>query len=348
MADETTTLLGSGDSLTKSQAIDELLNVGAPEEASEDVLEPNAEAEEVVETQEAEAASEGEYEEDDAVELSESEDEYDDEEYEVDVAEVQEVADETEYYTVKVDGEEKDVTADELVKSYQLEQAAQKRMQEASEVRKNSEAEMQAMMQQREQYAQALNELQANLKSATDKPQEYWDKLYTDDPIEYMRQRESARDQKDAAEQVALTQQKLEAERQKELSAQNQARLQQEQEKLLQALPEWKDPEVADREKQAIITYSQRNLGFSEAEISNMTDSRGVIAIRKAYLYDQLMENKPAAQKKVKKAPKVTRSGKPQTKSQANANRGKKALERLNKTGSKDAAVDLLLQRMRD
>ena len=42
MADETTTLLGSGDSLTKSQAIDELLNVGAPEEASKDVLEPNA------------------------------------------------------------------------------------------------------------------------------------------------------------------------------------------------------------------------------------------------------------------------------------------------------------------
>ena len=280
MADETTTLLGSGDSLTKSQAIDELLNVDAPEEASEDVLEPNAETEAVEETEEVEATSEDEYEEDDAEELSESEyEEEDDEEYDVDVSEVEEVEDEDTYYTVKVDGEEKDVTADELVKSYQLEQAAQKRMQEASEVRKNSEAEMQAMMQQREQYAQALNELQANLKSATDKPQEYWDKLYTDDPIEYMRQREAARDQKDAAEQVALTQQKLEAERQQELSAQNQVRLQQEQEKLLQALPEWKDPEVADREKQAIITYSQRNLGFSEAEISDILSSVGSIFV---------------------------------------------------------------------
>ena len=59
------------------------------------------------------------------------------------------------------------------------------------------------------------------------------------------------------------------------------------------------------------------------------------------------MAQKPVAQKKVKKAQKVTKAGKPTTKAQANANRGKQALERLSKTGSKDAAVDVLLERMR-
>jgi hypothetical protein len=353
MADEATTLLGKGESLTKSQAIDELLNVNAPEEASEDVLEPNAEMDEVEqeetleEAEEVEATSEDDFDDEDAVELSDSDDEDDDEEYEVDASEVMEVEDEDTYYTVKVDGEERQVKADELVKSYQLEQAAQKRMQEAAELRKNSEVEMQTLAQQREQYAQALEQLNNQLNSVEEPTQEYWDKLYAEDPMGYMRQREAHRERKDALQQVQVERQRVQQESAQQAQVARQQYLADENEKLLSALPEWSDPEVANAEKQAIITYAQRNLGFSDEEVANISDSRGVLALRKAYLYDELMAKKPEAQKKVKKAPKVTRSGKPATKAQANAKRGKKALERLNKTGSKDAAVDLLLERMR-
>lgn len=347
MSDETSTLLGAGETLNQGQAVDLLLNVNAPQEASEDAQEPVAEAEEVVETEEVEATSEDESELEDAEELPEGEEEDDDEEYDVDVSEIEEVEDEEAYYTVKIDGEEKDVSADELVKSYQLEQAAQKRMQEAAEIRKNSEAEVAALAQQREQYAQALQSLQAQLDNAEEQPQAYWDNLYRDDPMEYMRQREAYRDRKEAAEKVKAEQERVQQEQQQELMQQHQANLAQQQEKLLEALPEWKDPEVAQKEKGEIVSYAQRVLGFSEQEISNIADARGVLAIRKAYLYDQLMAQKPVAQKKVKKAPKVTKAGKPTTKAQANANRNKQALERLNKTGSKDAAVDVLLERMR-
>jgi len=348
MSDETSTPLGAGESLSQGQAVDLLLNVNAPQEASEDVQEPVAETEEVLETEEVEAASDDEFEYEDAEELPEDDDEEDDdEEYDVDVSELEEVDDEDEYYTVKIDGEEKNVSADELVKSYQLEQAAQKRMQEAAEIRKNSEAEVAALAQQREQYAQALQSLQAQLDTAEEKPQEYWDNLYSEDPMEYMRQREAYRDRKDAAEKIKAEQQRVQQEQQQEMMQQHQSYLVKEQEKLLEALPEWKDPDVASKEKQAIVSYAQRNLGYSEEEIAATSDSRAVLALRKAYLYDELMANKPVAQKKVKKAPKVTKSGKPTTKAQANANRKKQALERLNKSGSKDAAVDVLLERMR-
>lgn len=349
MSDETSTLLGAGESLNKGQAVDLLLNTNAPKEASEDAQEPVAEIEEVVETDEMEAASEDEFEVEDAEELPEADEEYedDDEEYDVDVSEIEEVEDEIEYYTVKIDGEEKSVTADELVKSYQLEQAAQKRMQEAAEIRKNSETEVAALAQQREQYTQALQSLEAQLNTGEEKPQEYWDNLYSEDPMEYMRQREAYRDRKDAMEKVKAEQQRVQQEQQQDLVKQHQENLAKEQEKLLEALPEWKDPDVAMKEKQAIISYAQRNLGFSEDELAATSDSRAVLALRKAYLYDELMAQKPVAQKKVKKAPKVTKSGKPATKAQSNANRKKQALERLNKTGSKDAAVDVLLERMR-
>ncbi len=347
MSDEPSTLLGTGESLSKGQAVDLLLNTNAPEEASGDAQEPVAEVEEAIEVEETEATSEDEFEAEDAQELSEADEDYDDEEYDVDVSEIEEVEDETEYYTVKIDGEEKNVTADELVKSYQLEQAAQKRMQEAAEIRKNSEVEVAALAQQREQYAQALQSLEAQLSSAEEKPQEYWDNLYSEDPMEYMRQREAYRDRKEATEKVKAEQVRVQEERQQEFVQQHQAHLAKEQEKLLEALPDWKDPDVAAKEKQAIISYAQRNLGFSEAELAATSDSRAVLALRKAYLYDELMAKKPVAEKKVKKAPKVTKSGKPTTKAQANANRKKQALERLNKSGSKDDAVAVLLERMR-
>ena len=347
MSDETSTLLGAGESLSKGQAVDLLLNVDAPQEASEDAQEPVAEADEVFEANEVEATSEDEFEYEDAEELPEDDDEDDDEEYDVDVSELEEVDDEESYYTVKIDGEEKNVSADELVKSYQLEQAAQKRMQEAAEVRKTSEAEAAALAQQREQYAQALQSLEAQLNTADEKPQEYWDNLYSEDPMEYMRQREAYRDRKEAAEKIKAEQVRVQQEQQQEMMQQHQSYLAQQQERLLEALPEWKDPDVAMKEKQAIISYAQRNLGYSQDELASTSDSRAVLALRKAYLYDELMANKPAAQKKVKKAPKVTKSGKPTTKAQANVNRKKQASERLTKTGSKDAAVDLILERMR-
>lgn len=347
MADETTTLLGAGESLTKSQAIDELLNMNAPEEASDEVLEPNAEVEEVEEIDETEATSEGEYDEDDAEELSESDDEDDDdEEYDVDVSELEEVDDEDTYYTVKIDGEEKQVKADELVKSYQLEQAAQKRMQEAAEIRKNSEAEMQALAEQREKYGRALEAIETQLNSVQEQPKEYWDNLYQEDPLEWARQRDNYRDRKESLQKVQAERVRIQQEQQAQLAQQHQQYLAEQQQQLLERIPEWRNEEIAAKEKQNVITYAQR-LGYTEQELASASDSRAIEALRKAYLYDELMSKKPAAQKKVTKAPKSVKSGTPTTKKQANANRGKQALERLNKTGSKDAAVDLLLERMR-
>jgi hypothetical protein len=345
MSDETSTLLGTGESLNKGQAVDLLLNVNAPEEASEDTQEPVAEAE-VEETLEQEAETEeAEYESEDDQELPEDEEEADeDEEYDVDPEDIEYV--EEELYTVKVDGEEMQVTSEELVKSYQLERAAQKRMQEAAELRKNSEAEMQALATQREKYGQALERIEAQLNSVQEQPKEYWDKLYQEDPLEWAKQRDAYRDRKESLAKVQAERERVNQEQQAQQMQQHQQYLVEQQERLLERIPEWRDEDTAMREKQAIITHAQR-MGFSEQELATASDSRAIEVLRKAYLYDELMANKPAAQKKVKKAPKVVKSGTPKSKKQVNANRSKQALERLTKTGSKDAAVDLLLERMR-
>ena len=130
------------------------------------------------------------------------------------------------------------------------------------------------------------------------------------------------------------------------MAQQHQAYLAEQQTQLLERIPEWRDESIAEQEKQAVISYAQR-IGYSPEELATASDSRAIEVLRKAHLYDELMSKKPEAQKKVRKAPKAVKSGTPKTKKQINANRGKQALERLNKTGSKDAAVDLILERMR-
>jgi hypothetical protein len=179
-----------------------------------------------------------------------------------------------------------------------------------------------------------------------EQPKEYWDNLYQEDPLEWAKQRDAYRDRKEGLVKVQAERARIEQEQQAQLAQQHQQYLAEQQQQLLQRIPEWQDEEIATREKQNVITYAQR-LGYTEQELATASDSRAIEALRKAYLYDELMSKKPAAQKKVTKAPKTVKAGTPTTKKQANANRGKQALERLNKTGSKDAAVDLLLQRMR-
>jgi len=344
MSDETSTLLGSGEALDKGQAVDLLLNINAPEEASEDAQEPVAEDVETeeVETEEAET-SEDNSEYDDAEEPSEYDDEDDDAEYEdVNPDEVEEVTEEL--YTVKVDGEEKQVTSEELVKSYQLEQAAQKRMQEASQTRKQAEAEAQQLAEQREQYAQALQIIEAQLNQVQEPPKEYWDKLYENDPLEWTRQRDVYRERKEKLAKVQQEQQRVQQEHQQQMLQAHRQKLVEEQNRLLERIPEWRNEDIASREKQAIISYAQR-LGYTEQELSVASDSRAIEALRKAYLYDELMSKRPEAQKKVSKAPKVVKSGTPKTKKQVQGTRNKQAFDRLKKTGTKDAAVDYLLQR---
>jgi hypothetical protein len=307
--------------LSMASAIETLLNTNAPTEASEVEQEPTAEAVEAEATEVEE------------VEVEAVEDQAETEADEIEEYETEEEA-EVEYYTVKVDGEEMDVSADDLVKSFQLERTAQKRLSEAAEQRKSLEADRTVLEQEREKYAQGLAQLQAQLSQAGQEPtQEYWDKLYEEDPLEFFKQRENQREREKAMQVLQQEQMQL-----------IQQRVSEEKSKLVERIPEWRDEEVATREKAGLINFAQR-VGFTSDELSQVVDSRLVDVLRRAYLYDQLQQEKPVARKKVAKAPKMVKGGKPKTSQDVASEKKRKAFDRLKKTGSKDAAVDFLLNR---
>jgi hypothetical protein len=308
--------------LDKSDAINLLLNRdNTPNQASDDIQESTdteVSAEETATETEAEVADQTE-----EVEEEVESEQYDEESDEEEVA----------VYIAKVDGEEVEVTADDLIKSYQLEQTAQKRLREAAEERKKIQSDAQQVEAERKYYAENLEVLKNALAQYQqgDMTEQQWAELYQRDPLAYMKKKEDARDQ----------QNKIQALQQEQMALQ-QRHIEQEQIKLLDRIPEWKDAEVAAKERANIVTYAKR-FGFNDQEIAATSDSRVVDLLRRAYLYDALQSRKPTATKKVKTAPKMLKAGKPKGKVNISDQNRKSAFDKLSKSGRREDAVAYLL-----
>jgi hypothetical protein len=144
-----------------------------------------------------------------------------------------------------------------------------------------------------------------------------------------------------------VEQQRVQQEQAAQIQAESQQRLAHERDRMNEIIPEWLDEKIAAKEKAAVVNYAQRQ-GYSETELSQVSDARAVSMIRKAYLYDELMSGKPAAQKKTAKAPRMTKSGQPKSGRQISQRRKQDALAKIGTQkgrGAMDAAVNYLLQK---
>ena len=296
------------------------------EEATEVEEAPTLEAEAETETEEVE------YVEDD--EEGEYEVEEDDEEAE---------PDQPQTYTVRVDGEEYEVTEEELLNGYSRQQAYTKRSQELAEQRKAFESEAAQVKLMRDTYAQQLEQLSAQLQQANQQEPDWAElaKQYSaEDLIVYKAQLDQ---QKEYARQVEAERQAVAQQQMQEQQQAMKQRLAEQKKEMLNRIPQWQNDEVRNNERMQVIEYAQRRIGFSEEEIANASDARAIELLYKAWQWDNLQQKKPAAKKKAAKAPKMAKSGQPKTKAQVVSRQRQKAMDRLNRERSVDAAVDLLM-----
>jgi hypothetical protein len=248
----------------------------------------------------------------------------------------------TEVYTVKVDGKEVEVTLDELQKGYSRTQDYTRKTQQIAETRKAVDAEASAIRAEREQYAQLLGALKQQLES-TEAPVDM-DRLYNEDPIEWVRQSEVMRQKQDKLAAIQSEQQRLSQLTAQQRAQEMQAHLATQQEALIQAVPEWKDSKKAKAEKALLIEFGQK-IGFSEEELKNVYDHRAVIALRKAALYDQMMSKRGQIKPVVNNGPrpaKPSAAGRVSTTTEST-----RAKQRLAKSGRVDdaaKAIELLLK----
>ena len=245
-------------------------------------------------------------------------------------------------FTVKVDGKEVDVTLDELQKGYSRTQDYTRKTQQIAEVRKQVEQETQAVRAERQQYAQLLGALQAQLQAS--EPQVDLDRLYNEDPIEWVRQKEVLRDRQEKAYAIQAEQQRLSQLSQQEQQRAMEEHLESQKDALLAALPEWKDPKKAKAEK-ALVLESAKSVGFSDEDLKSVYDHRLVLLLRKAAMYDQMVSKRQGIKPVVNNGPRPAKPGAAGRVS--TTTESTRAKQRLAKTGRVDdaaSAIELLLR----
>ena len=213
------------------------------------------------------------------VEAEDTEIEAESEEVEAEEEESEEAEQEPDkYYRVKLDGEDYEVTLDEALAGYQRQQDYTKKTQQIAEDKKQVLAEQEAAKNERLQYQQRVEQmLQQQQASQPQEPD--WDQLYEADPLQWMKQKEEFRSQKERNLELQQEQFRIRQQQEYEQQEQMKSHLSQQHQTLVDAIPEWQDPAVMQAEKSQIREYAQ-TIGYSSEEISQVYDARAVQALR--------------------------------------------------------------------
>jgi hypothetical protein len=302
----------------------------------ENLMTPTEEVEEQQEEQVEEAEEEAvEDVVEDDYDIDEDIEETEEEEVELDEQESFEEEEQPNVYSVKIDGQEQEVTLQELQQGYSRQQDYTRKTQELSQQRKDFEAQQAELAKKDAIYKELLPRMEQTLEGELANEPD-WKSLYESDPIAYVREKDVWNEKKEKFKAVQAEQQRLQQEQLTGQQAEIQKAVELGNQKLLEAVPEWKDADVALKEKQSIAKYAMDVLGYSQDEINQVYDYRALLGLRGAWLHHQT--GKAIKKKPVEKAP--ARVGKPGSANKPRtATPLKKAKQRLAKSGKlRDAA----------
>lgn len=213
--------------------------------------------------------------------------------------------------TVKVDGKEEQISLREALNGYSRTADYSRKTMELAEQRKAMAAEFEAVQQERQQYSQLLTALSSQLQ-AQQQAEPDWERLYNEDPLEYVRQKDVFRERQEKLMAAQIESQRLRQMQEMEAQRSLAEYVSAEKAKLFDIIPQWKNEETYLAERGKLRDYGNQ-LGFSDEELSQAYDHRAVTALYKAMKYDQLMANKPKPTATQPGAPKSAPAGNPTT-----------------------------------
>lgn len=267
-------------------------------------------------------------------------------EYEDDVQDEEEVEAQTapELYKVVIDGEEVEVTLEELQKGYSRQSDYTRKTQQLAQQRKEAEALQQdyaQRVQQLNQFAQQIQQQPEIPEPAWTADPQAWERLRHEDPVQFVLEKDAARDRQLARQQRAQQMQYLQNEQQHLQQQQFAQHLEGQRQQLNELIPAWSDKDVAKAEKAELRKWAVEAYGLTEQDLSQAYDARLV-----KILYDAWSANKTTSQGKqsLKKSPSSTvktapTKGRNFVPTDEGASRLKKSMQSLKKTGRNQDAV---------
>ena len=250
-----------------------------------------------------------------------------------------EAAEDTNLIPVKINGKEERWTLDQLKQSAAGQGYINQKMQENAALEKHYKEQAQALAQQQQQVLAMYQQAQQGGLQAPTPPSK---ELFDQDPIGYMEAKLTYDEAKAAHDQQLVQLRGMQQQQAQQQQAARQAHLAQQAEVLKQYIPEIVDPEKGEKLKAGIIDTGV-HYGFTPEEMAGVTDARYVRALNDARKYRQLIANKKKSQSKADGVRPVVKAG-AKKRSDGQAATRKKAQQRLQKTGSIDDALSLMLK----
>ena len=331
------------------QAHEDQMQPGSIREAQEVLLglmeseEEKPETEEAAPTEEEESTEETQDESlEEAPEEEESEEDDDHEGTEEREVEGQDL------YAVTIDGEEHQIPLDELLKGYSRQSDYTRKTQQVSEQRKEFDAMKQNMAQEyqqiqaeRNQYVQSLQNLMETSMGNVDKFANIdWETMKETDPIEYVTKREEFREAQEKVQGMRNEQQMAQQRQAAQEQTSRQELLQREHSALIDALPDWGNPNKQKGLAKGIRDYGMEQ-GFAKEELDSLVDHRSILVLLKAKKYDQL-QKADVKSKKLKNKPRVIRAGTGRDKDADSKSKRTAKMKRLRGSGHVDDAASIL------
>jgi hypothetical protein len=250
-----------------------------------------------------------------------------------------EAAEDTNLIPVKINGKEERWTLDQLKQSAAGQGYINQKMQENAALEKQYKEQAQALAQQQQQVLAMYQQAQQGGLQAPTPPSK---ELFDQDPIGYMEAKLTYDEAKAAHDQQLMQLQGMHQQQAQQQQAARQAYLAEQAEVLKQYIPEIADPKKGEMLKTEIMDTGI-HYGFTPEEMAGVSDARYVRALNDARKYRQLVANKQKSQSKADGVRPVVKAGAKKRPDGQAATR-KKAQQRLQKTGSIDDALSLMLK----
>lgn len=242
--------------------------------------------------------------------------------------------------TAKVNGEDRTVTLDEALSG--IGRIAQVSDLEAE--RKSLVDSRSAFEAEKTQQAEQIQTVLASLDSLIAQDEDVdLEALAEEDPVAYIQATQQAQKREKAVAKAKQDAEELLKGQSEEQAVKLQEFAASEATKFRSAHPDLAEDKTFNDEMTHTVAFLQKS-GFSVDEIKNTIDSRVWGVALRAMRFERSANKAPDTRRKVKKLPKVLRSGTTEGKRTAGTERLAKARKRLKKSGTVDDAVALMKQ----
>jgi hypothetical protein len=212
---------------------------------------------------------------------------------------------------VKVDGKDGEATLADVVRRYQTDAHLTHEGMKLADSKKEVQKQLESIETERNTRLGTLENAAQIVQTILlgESKNINWEQLKKDDPIGYLEKKDQFQGYQHSLAQIDAA---IKGERQRDQQVQQEkykAFIKEQQEKLVNAVPAWRDSAVQKKEYGELLDYLKTDFGVTKEEIDTIFDHRFYLMAMDSKKYRELQKKNPRVENKDRKPPVIAKSG---------------------------------------